>query len=244
MKKFRRYVSLFVMALLSCLLLTGCSAGSTINTTLTINNDLSGTRVMEVAIDDSVFSESFTGTMQDLNAVIESNCPAELTYTYSEDTGIKTYRFELGFSSVEDYQSKVNTLLGEGYTVSVQKSDSIWATGVYVNEDFTSEMLLAWLETALVDGGYVSSSDQGNIFGMGTTDVVFGSETYSTYDCISIDEIEYQNIDSIDILMEAVDIDSYNPAVYFNIPSSSMTAKGAEIEEFFKTVTPANATGA
>ena len=70
MKKFRRYVSLFVMALLSCLLLTGCSAGSTINTTLTINNDLSGTRVMEVAIDDSVFSESFTGTMQDLNAVI------------------------------------------------------------------------------------------------------------------------------------------------------------------------------
>ena len=59
MKKSVRKIGLMLMTILVAAFLAACSAGSTVDTTLTINNDLSGSRVMELVIDQSVFDENF-----------------------------------------------------------------------------------------------------------------------------------------------------------------------------------------
>ena len=91
MKKSVRKIGLMLMTILVAAFLAACSAGSTVDTTLTINNDLSGSRVMELVIDQSVFDENFTGTIEELNETITETCPADLAWVYDDSTGIKTY---------------------------------------------------------------------------------------------------------------------------------------------------------
>ena len=140
MKNWIRKIGLVLIMVLVTGFLAACSAGSTIETTLTINDDLSGTRKMDLVINQSVFAEYFTGTIEELNVAITENCPAELTWSYDDSTGAQIYSFTLDFASLEDYESKVDNLIGENLDVDIliSKSDSVWSTGVCVEENFTS----------------------------------------------------------------------------------------------------------
>ncbi len=242
MKRLRYYLSVLLIAITVCMSLTACSAGSTIDTTLKINDDLSGVRVMDVAIDDSVFSESFNGTIEDLNNVIVANCPSDLTYTYTDESGVKTYTFELAFSSLEDYKTKVTALTGTEPTIDIQVPNTVWVNGFYVSESFTSSSLLYWLRTAIVDAGLVSSSDASNIFEDGENLVEYNAETYSSYSsCISVDEVEYLGIAEIQILTELIDYDLVNETIAFVLPINTMEKKGDEVTAYLESVAPAAA---
>ncbi|MBE5876811.1 MAG: zinc ribbon domain-containing protein [Lachnospiraceae bacterium] len=242
MKRLRYYLSVLLIAITVCMSLTACSAGSTIETTLKINDDLSGVRVMDVAIDDSVFSESFNGTIEDLHNVIVANCPADLTYTYSDESGVKTYTFELAFSSLEDYKTKVTTLTGTEPTIDIQVPNTVWVNGFYISESFSSSSLLYWLRTAIVDAGLVSSSDASNIFEDGENLVEYNAETYSSYSsCISVDEVEYLGIAEIQILTELIDYDLVNETIAFVLPINTMEKKGDEVTAYLESAAPAGA---
>jgi len=244
MKKVFRKIGLILVMIFVTGLLTACNAGSTVETTLTINDDLSGTREMSVVIADSVFSEYFTGTIEELSTAIGEGCPADLTWAYDDSTGAKTYTFTLAFTSPEDYKTKVDAIIGgeSDVTITMNKADSIWASGVVVSESFDSGELLEWLKTLVVEKGFVSSGNSSKIFQLGESNVIFAGEEYSSYyDDISIDEIEYLSIDSIDLLTDAKKYDSYDKKIVLTIPETSMEKKGTEITTWLEERVPAGA---
>ena len=232
MKRIFKRSSLICLFALCLLLMTGCSAGSTIGTTLTINSDFSGNRQMNIVIADSVFNDYFNGTIDDLNAAIGEACPAEMTWQYAEDNGVKTYTVNLDFSSVEDYKAKVTAVLGREPEITISAPESVWAAGLYVEEDFNSEELLGWLQNALVEKGYVSEENAGMIFSSGETQVVYGVDTYSTNSQIYVDQLEYVSIDSIAVYTDIHGLDEFDRSVVFKIPAYSMERKGEEITDY------------
>ncbi len=245
MKRIRK-IALAVLMVFIMSALTACNAGSTIETTLNINEDLTGSRVMSITIADSVFQEYFTGTIEQLNALITEKCPQEMTWVYDESTGSKVYTFTLNFTSPQDYQAKANTILGEGAeaTVTINKAESVWANGVYVDESFTSTDLMQWLKTAIVEAGFVSSSNSDKIFQSGSTNVKFGANDYSASDRIDIDEIEYVKINAIHLFTDSKGMDVYDKTIELRIPAASMETKGEEIKAWLKDNVPSGAKAA
>lgn len=243
MKKWFSKIKLILAMTLMVGLLTACNAGSTVETKLTINNDLSGSRVMELVINESVFSEYFTGTIEQLNAALTETCPAQLTWAYDDSTGSKIYRFTLNFSNPQDYKTKVDALIGEGSDVEIEitQADSVWASGVLVNESFSSGQLLGWLQTMLVEKGFVDSSNTSKIFQEGSCTVLYRGEEYSDSGSIYIDRIEYLDIDKIELLTDVNGYDSYNKTIVLTIPKSAMEKKGDEIKAWLAERVPEGA---
>ena len=241
MKKFRNRISIILIAILTCIMMMGCSAGSIIYTTLKINEDLSGVREMNVEIDGSVFNEYFTGTYDDLNNTIANNCPSDLTYSCMETDGVMTYQFQLAFSSPEDYQQKVRNITGQENVITINTPDTVWASGFYINEDFTSATLLDWLKQAIINDGLVSSSNASKIFSDGSSTVIFGGEEFSAGSNINVDTIDFLSIESIDLLTKVNEINSYDRTLVFTVSSDTMQQKGEEIKAFFEEHLPITA---
>lgn len=243
MKKYSFKKYFLWVALSFLLVMTGCSAGSTIDTKLTLNEDLSGSRQMEIVIDQDVFSEYFMGSIEDLNVVIGEACPDVLTWDYNETAGVMKYDIVLDFASVEDYKEKVTEILGEEPEISISTPDSIWANGVYISENFSDTDLLAWMEDAIVSNGFVSESNASMIFTTGEVVVAYNGENHNCSSTIYLDTVEYISIDSIEILTRVNTLDDYDRGVVFTIPQSAMTSKGDQIREYMSEVTPAGADG-
>ena len=65
--------------LFSLLLLCGC--GVNLTSTVKLNKDFSGTRVMSCTFSSRDFHSYFKGSKEDLNKLIKESCPDALTYT-------------------------------------------------------------------------------------------------------------------------------------------------------------------
>lgn len=234
-----KIILLLAILCLACPLV-GCSAGSTIDTVLTINQDLSGSRVMEIAIDQSVFSESFKGSPEQLQALIAEKCPAELSWTYDNSTGAQIYKFTLEFANVEQYKEKVKKIMGEEANpdIVITKSESIWAKGCYVKENFDSEELLQFFKTAVVEAGFVDESNASYITSLGETSVHFGEVSSTCAGTIDVDTVEYLEIERLDILTEVKGFDSYSETIFLVLPEDTMEAKGTEIKQWLATNLP------
>ena len=85
--------------LFSLLLLCGC--GVNLTSTVKLNKDFSGTRVMSCTFSSRDFHSYFKGSKEDLNKLIKESCPDALTYTSSSSDGNDTYTFYLRFSSLD-----------------------------------------------------------------------------------------------------------------------------------------------
>ena len=243
MKKWFNKIKLMLILSMMIGLLTGCSAGSTVETKLTINKDLSGSRVMELVINQSVYNEYFSGTIEQLNAAITESCPSQLSWGYDESTGSKVYKFTLDFSNIEDYKTKVDSIIGDesDVTINVTQADSVWASGIYVKESFTSENILAWLRTMVVEKGFVSSSNASKLFQLGGNIVSYCGEEYSANSYISIDKIEYLDIEEIVLLTDVNSYDLYDKTIILTIPENAMAKKGEEIKAWLAQRVPEGA---
>lgn len=243
-QKIMRRLMLVCGTIMIILMMAGCSAGSTIDTTLEINKDLSGVRKMNITISNDVFQQYFTGSIEDLNVLIGEACPQEMSWSYSDNGGVKRYDMEIAFSSPEDYKTKVENILGgDSVELAIAAPDSVWASGISVKESFTDQQLLKWMEDVLVDNGFVSKDNAGMIFSNGTVEVVYGDSTYSAGSRISVDRVEYVSINSIDILTKVNELGDYSRIVVFRIPAASMAKKGDEIKAYMNAVVPGTAAG-
>lgn len=239
MRKLRNLLAALIL-MLAALAMSGCKAGSSIDTTLAVNKDLSGSRVMKIAIDDSVFQENFTGTIEDLQELVKTACPADLSWSYDDSEEVKTFTFVLNFTGLDDYQTKVSNLLGGEREITMEAPDSIWVNGVNIREDFTSQDLMEWLKTAVVEAGFVTSENAGKVFSMGNTEVVYNGESRSAGNYVNVNTISYLKLNSVKLFVEVLDLSSYHVSLRFEVPESSMSAKGEEIRAYIQSVAPAD----
>lgn len=229
------------VAFVAVFLLTGCGNGSTVNTYLNIDESLSGYRDMELVISESTFNEYFNGSLDDLNNVITNYIPEGMVWSVDTAISAYTYHFAIYFSSVEEYTNTVNNILGWESTINMTFPDSVWASGIYVEEDFTSEDLLYWLSDAIVLEGLVSDSYASQIFSIGDTNVVYTDMVIPTSSSIYVNEIEYVEISEINFYTERNELGAYDRTVEFVVSADSMTSKGDAIREYMDGVKPSNA---
>ncbi len=250
-KRIHKIAGVFVLMVLVLATLTGCDDASTIETSIIINKDLSGVRKMDVVIDDTVLAENFSGTIEDITAVVEENCPSELTWTYDNSTGANVYHVELAFLSPEDYENKVDAILDpndeyednaeEPKWVVMSSSDSVWVNGIYLDENFSSEDLLQWMIDALVEEGLVDSGDSSYVFASGNTSVEYNSEVYSVGSDAYVNETEYVEIEEFHYYTTIKGSDSFDRTIEMVISPETMETNGDAIKNYMDGVVPAGA---
>lgn len=217
--------------LFSLLLLCGC--GVNLTSTVKLNKDFSGTRVMSCTFSSRDFNTYFKGSKEDLNKLIKKSCPNALTYTSSSDGGNDTYTFYLRFSSLDDYKKKVSELLNFAPKITYEYGDSPFVNGLIYKENFTSKDLMTWLYTALYEGKYIDKDSSSDLWDLKNTEISFLGKTYETADQINIDEMTYVPLSSITIDTQTKQAGKLTRTIKFYIPQKTMDQNSGKIRSYF-----------
>ena len=206
--------------LFSLLLLCGC--GVNLTSTVKLNKDFSGTRVMSCTFSSRDFHSYFKGSKEDLNKLIKESCPDALTYTSSSSDGNDAYTFYLRFSSLDDYKKKVRDLLNFSPEITYEYGDSPFVSGLIYKENFTSKDLMTWLYTALYEGKYIDKDSSSDLWDLKSTEISFLGTTYETKDKINIDEMAYVPLSSIHIDTKTKKSGKLARVIEFDLPQQTL----------------------
>ncbi|MBR4965462.1 MAG: hypothetical protein IKY53_03120, partial [Lachnospiraceae bacterium] len=121
---------LFLM-LITAFLLMFAACGGTLDTTVNLNEDFSGTRVMKYTVSKSDFNEYVSGDIASVDATIAANVPANLTYAFSEDESNYIATFTMNFSSLEEQSAQASALINDGgeYSTNFLVGESVFSKG-------------------------------------------------------------------------------------------------------------------
>ena len=233
MKKYKKLVLLTIMMILS-----GCTM-STVNTTLTINDDLSGERQMVFTIDREVFESDYDGTFTHLHDVVASSAPKGMKIT--SDEASLTMKATITFSSLEEYEKIIEKITAEDETIEVIRTDGTISTGTKVSESFSTSDLMEWVKKALIDSKIVADNESGNIYEVKSTNVKIGGETFDATSIINVDTIEHLAIDKINIFTDIHANDKYSRKINFVIPNATLISNKEEIYTAFENLVPKGA---
>lgn len=242
MRAKRKVLKIIFILSIYVLLMTGCNEGAQIDTTLSLNADLSGVRVMEVTISDSLEEGELLATMEELQGLIAQICPSALSWGYSDASEMDVFTFQLTFSGKEDYEEKLSSLLGEETTITLEAPTSVWASGIQINENFSSAQLLEWLSAGLVDAEYVAAENISKIFKISNTSVEYQGEVYSSNQYISTNQMKYISLSRIHIDTKIIRKGVYERTVTFEIPNNSMEGNSDKITAYLEGLVPSAAT--
>ncbi|MCR4961769.1 MAG: zinc ribbon domain-containing protein [Lachnospiraceae bacterium] len=236
MKKLKRLL-LLIPIVLGCLFMAACATGGTVDTVLKLNDDVSGVRVITVTVDEAAFAEYFSGEMTNLDNLAKTKCPECLAYSFKSDASGTTMTFELAFDSLDDYKSKVETLIEEP-SLEINLADTAWSTGLRVYENFSSRDLLKWLTDAIVEEGYVSSDNSSYILDDGTTSFTYEGKDYPAGNRIQYDDLESVVLTGVDILTNVKDFDTFDRSFVFYVDVNSIGSRKNDIKRFFEDRVP------
>lgn len=106
-------------------LFTGCQARTvTVDTVLTVDSSWSGSRVMTVAFSAADYPDEQSRAALD---GMMARCPSAMTYGKQEKDSQIQYIFTLEFTSHEDYQKKLEALMGSAPYGVFSHTDSIFS---------------------------------------------------------------------------------------------------------------------
>lgn len=221
MKSIKNRVLMCFLFICTGLMLAGCSYGGTVNTNLTVERDSSGVRSMQVVVNTEVVEKNFSGDISEIKRLIEDNCPGIFEYTYVSDGSGTTMKFDIPFSSTEEYEEKVKSILPNA-EISVKTANLPWSSGLTVSENFTSVELLSWLSAKMVEEELISSDNSKYVLEEGTSTITFGGNVYSSKGKLSCDNYNEIRLAKIYILTDVVDVDSFNRSFIFLVEKESI----------------------
>ncbi|MCR5477110.1 MAG: hypothetical protein K6E92_05765 [Lachnospiraceae bacterium] len=231
---FGKILRLCTLALLM-LLFTAC--GGKLTTELTVDETLSGTRVMVYSANLAENRGRYHGDVQSAAETVSENLPAGLEF---EDRSTKEdviFVFTIRFDSLEEYSDKVASILSAGghapdsEPVSYRTADSVFSSGIYYTEHFGALELMDWLPQLFVKKGIVDAGDQSKVFyDNAETYHVAGYETGGSYPYI--DTLVYLTIDGVDFYTAFGGDGSVSRTIVVTLPQSSMDLNEAKIREF------------
>ena len=178
-----------------------------------------------------------------LDSLIRINHPQELEWEKTSDPFYLTYTFTISFVSQEEYSQKVEALLGRKPSILFLCSNSPFAQGMRLQEDFTSEDLMKWLQKTAVKQNLILSENT-EIWKENTTQVQYGGETIQTEAMISIDRMNCVPINQISILTVLKKDGSFERTVDFSIPQSTLDQNGQSITAYMDKRVPEKGVGA
>ncbi len=177
----QRWMFLAVLLTVAALILSACSAK--IETQLGLESAEKGTRTILVSFNMKDNQDKVKGGTQALDASVRKHLPEGMEYEGIQTEGEKARAtFKVSFSSVDEYYSKVTSLLKASGSdikpqISIINSDQGLVQGIQVKENFSSGDLLGWLPEALVVDGVVSASNKNSVLSSSDeTTVKFGEK--------------------------------------------------------------------
>ena len=125
MKKGKKYIWLLLVLLL-VMCLSGCGKRQLmVRTELTLLEDGSGSRQMEIEIRKSDFENVFSGVnTEEFNGCISEGCPTQLTMVREEEEGVFRYLITMQFSSIEEYRMMASEVIGKEVEISFFQPES------------------------------------------------------------------------------------------------------------------------
>ncbi|VEI13640.1 hypothetical protein [Trueperella bialowiezensis] len=204
----RSRIKLF--ALIAALMVFLSACGAKLNTNLTLNEDGSGTRVIEFTVErDESMEENIQGGFEAVDASIKKHLPEQLEYsglTVGDD--VVTGSFTLTFTSLDDYESKVKALLEAGGDLNepyleFEETDGRLKSGFRFSESYSSRSLLEWVANGLVEDGIIDESNKSSVFSEDTAVLTFKDQTYETLygSSIDVNQVKDNGFDSIDVVI-------------------------------------------
>lgn len=242
-KLIKRFMLMAVLVLMFGLF--GC--GSTLTTNLAISENFSGTRTMDISISKADFEEYVpNGNFEVIAEDTLANTPECMQFSYEEtDDGNYVFHFIMSFTSKEDYEAQIASVLGSGYTVEFASSKAPFAKGVSLKEDYSSADLLQWFKDYLVANNYVKEDESAYIFEYTDNTVIINGKEYDSYqDNLEVAEKTYIEISKMNFF---TDIDAANGKIARKIElvfDSRVLENNREVVETYLTgVTPENCRG-
>lgn len=232
---------------LAVFVIAGCTE---IDTSMVIEDDLSGTRTMVAFLSDTDLADNVQTTTAELDAIVQANIPDGLAYTpFTKVTDGHEATFVLAFSSPTDYAEKAQVILDAGQVditaeVVMERLDSPFSTGAVVEENFSSTDLLEWLLDPLIAGGVAEESDRGSILSDRDATITIDGETSDLYSSkVSFDNTERGGFDSVSMTTTYDETDgTWSRVFHMEMGSSGMKAYGDAVVDFFDTHIPVGAT--
>lgn len=236
MKASKRTVLLIILAITLIFMLTACDKQVQVKTNLTINNDFSGTRVMDLVITKDSFNSNSSKSIEEVTALLNANCPPEMTLGFIEAGGSYKYILTIEFESQEAYTEKIQSIIGEEAISQISMPNTVFASGIAVHENFSSKSLLEWVSHTLYSNNVTSRSD---IFQDNGATVNAKGKIYQVGESkISISDLDYTKVNSIDVYTEMLDSEKLDRVVSVRIPIEEWSIKEEKIREYVTDNTP------
>lgn len=250
MRKFKKPLLVTLFLIVVACIFAGC--GANISTEMTIGDGFSGQRVINVKFDSSDLDEYVTGGIDELKKIADENLPSELTYTLTSDDTTSTMSFVLAFSDIDDYKTKVNSLISKGSNTELtpeiiyESGDTPFKQGLKFQENFTSFDLLQWYFDAVKSAGIVTHEDESEWYELGENYIITsdGEKEYS-YSELSISKQDNNCLDSIDV-ETTVNMDGTFKRVFtfraYESTVEDLSKNGCVLSTYLSDLTPENDT--
>lgn len=238
--KIKKMVLSIGLVFLFMLCLTGCSQKRVdVQTVLILKDDHSGSRQMRLTINKKDFEAVFTGSVDALKEQLQENIPSALEWNPSDDGETYGFTFTLYFSSLEDYEKKVEEIIGRKTSITMEQPQSVFASGLRYQEDFTSIDLMGWVGDLLVSQGYLNQEAAKTLFEESAATVSFrGTEYEQKAGALQIDTLIETPVERIDFLTHYLQNKHCDRQVVFTFSESSMNKNGEAIRSYLEKQTP------
>ena len=241
--KIKKMIQMMLVLVCMMLGLSGCGQNTMdIRTELTLKEDGSGSRRMELTMNKQVFETVFEGSAKSLNEKIQENRPSGVEWTPSDDGEQYIFTCILYFDSLEDYRKKAQKMTGRDVTIEMEQPESVFASGMRYEEDFSSVELLSWLEILLKEEGYLKEGQMTDLFKESSIKVLWKDTDYELESSpVKIDNLVKTPVERIDILTHYMQNKKCSRQVVFTFSKDSMEKNGDAIQSYLKKYTPKNA---
>ena len=240
----QRWMFLAVLLTIAALILSACSAK--IETQLGLESAEKGTRTILVSFNVKDNQDKVKGGTQALDASVRKHLPEGMEYEGIQSEGEKARAtFKVSFSSVDEYHSKVTSLLKASGSdikpqISIVNSDQGLVQGIQVKENFSSGDLLGWLPEALVVDGVVSASNKNSVLSSSDeTTVKFGEKEVKNSGGSKISAKDVQDRGFRNVILDVKEKDGgYSVMVSFVAKEIMNTETASAVDAYLNQVKP------
>lgn len=149
----------FILMIFTIGILTGC--GAKISTTTVFHENGSGERIIYAVVDKSD-EKNITGGFLELETLLKKNAPScmEVTQVDSEDGNSVVYQLSYQFSSIEDYNDKMEEITGKEHNATWNQEKEPFKNSVEYKDEVRTEELIDWATRAIKEAGMTNVSEK------------------------------------------------------------------------------------
>lgn len=238
----RRIILLMLMSLLG-LLFTAC--GGTLNTTVELEQDMSGRRIMKYEVSKEDFQEYSNVSIAVAEQQVSRNCPEGWQYEFKQTQDSYVLTFIMPFSSIEDAQTKMEAVTGSAGScgISYYQASGVFCEGFSYEEAFEAESLFTWFKDVLVNCGCVDLSYLTYIINESETKLLYGGREYHASDTLVAKEFSYISIEGIEISTYVNGDGTYNRTLTMSMQEVNLEKRKEKILAFMEESVPDGASG-